>query len=100
VQHTKTGKTYQIAIKYNKWPQIAVKQTKFPNKEPTTSIAKPSKVDPNRNFWFENMPPGNPGPRSRAVHTNSKTLIFSSDFETFLSQLIVQKTSVQVFLFL
>jgi hypothetical protein len=28
---------------------------------PTSSIASPSKIYPNMDFWFENMPSGNPG---------------------------------------
>jgi hypothetical protein len=28
---------------------------------PTASIARPSKIYPNLNFWFENIPSGNPG---------------------------------------
>jgi hypothetical protein len=27
---------------------------------PTSSIARPSKIYPNPDFWFENMPSGNP----------------------------------------
>jgi hypothetical protein len=44
------GKTYQMAIKYTKWLENL----------PTSSIARPSKIYPNWNFWFENMPSGNP----------------------------------------
>jgi hypothetical protein len=28
---------------------------------PTSSIARPSKIYPNWDFWFENIPSGNPG---------------------------------------
>jgi hypothetical protein len=28
---------------------------------PTSSIARPSKNYPNLDFWFENIPSGNPG---------------------------------------
>jgi hypothetical protein len=28
---------------------------------PTSSIARPSKIYPNWDFWFENKPSGNPG---------------------------------------
>jgi hypothetical protein len=39
---------YQMATKYTKWPQ----------KRPTSTIARPSKIYPNC-FFFENMPSGN-----------------------------------------
>jgi hypothetical protein len=29
---------------------------------PTPSTARPSKIYPNWDFWFENIPSGNPGP--------------------------------------
>jgi hypothetical protein len=28
---------------------------------PTSSIVRPSKSYPNKDFWYENMPSGNPG---------------------------------------
>jgi hypothetical protein len=37
--------------------QMAIKHPK----RPTSSIARPSKIYPNWNFWFENAPSGNPG---------------------------------------
>jgi hypothetical protein len=43
---------YQFAVKYSKWPY---------NKS-TFSISRPSKKYPNWDFWFENIPPGNPAP--------------------------------------
>jgi hypothetical protein len=33
----------------------------LPNGHQTYFIARPSKIYPNRDFWFENMPSGNPG---------------------------------------
>jgi hypothetical protein len=51
VQYTKTGK---INHKIN---QMAIKYTKWPYKIPTDSIARPTKIYPNRDFLFENMPP-------------------------------------------
>jgi hypothetical protein len=30
-------------------------------KIPTYSIARPSKIYPNKDFWFENIPSGNTG---------------------------------------
>jgi hypothetical protein len=32
----------------------------MPHNKPTSSIARPFKIYPNRDFWFENMPSGNP----------------------------------------
>jgi hypothetical protein len=46
VKYTKTGKIYQITIKYTKWKQ---NRPKWPS-----SIARPSKTYPNWEFWFEN----------------------------------------------
>jgi hypothetical protein len=43
-------KLYQIAINHTKWPFNML----------TSFIARPSKLYPNRDFWFENMPSGNP----------------------------------------
>jgi hypothetical protein len=34
---------------------------KWPQNIPTSSIKRPYKIDPNWNFWFEDMPSGNPG---------------------------------------
>jgi hypothetical protein len=44
-------KIYQMTTKYTKWPQ----------NKPTLSITRPSKIYPNWDFWFENIPYGNPG---------------------------------------
>jgi hypothetical protein len=43
-------KIYQIAGKLPEWPQNI----------PTSSIARPSKINPNWDVWFKNLPPGNP----------------------------------------
>jgi hypothetical protein len=32
---------------------------------PTSTIARPSKIYPNLDFWFEKIPPGNPGKMER-----------------------------------
>jgi hypothetical protein len=45
----------------NKIYQKSVKWTKCPKNIPTSSIARPSKIYPNLDFWFENKPSGNPG---------------------------------------
>jgi hypothetical protein len=34
----------------------------------TSSIARPSKIYPNWDFWFENVPSGNPGRESLNVY--------------------------------
>jgi hypothetical protein len=36
------------------------KLTKRPQIIPTYSVARPSKIYPNLDFWFENKPSGNP----------------------------------------
>jgi hypothetical protein len=41
--------------------QMAEIQTKWSENIPTSSIASPSKIYSNKDFWFENMPSGNPG---------------------------------------
>jgi hypothetical protein len=46
----KVVKKYQMAVKYTKRPQNI----------PTSSIARPSKIYPDWDFWFENIPSGNP----------------------------------------
>jgi hypothetical protein len=59
-----SGKMYQMAAKYTKWPQnipISGKKTiGHIIHIPTSFIARPSQIYPNRDFWFENMPSGNP----------------------------------------
>jgi hypothetical protein len=44
------GATYQYGKKY----------TKRPHNIPTLSVAGPSKICPKCDFWFENIPSGNP----------------------------------------
>jgi hypothetical protein len=46
--------------KIYKIDQMAVKQTEWPLNKPTSSIARPSKIYPKWDIWFENMPSGNP----------------------------------------
>jgi hypothetical protein len=63
VQHTKTGKIYQIIIIYPEEPQNIPNGCKIDQMViniPTSSIARPSKIDSNWDFWFKNMPSGNP----------------------------------------
>jgi hypothetical protein len=69
----KLGKIYQITIliyqmatkytsymatKYIKWTEKG--QTAI-NYIPTSSIERPSKIYPKKDFWFENGPSGSPG---------------------------------------
>jgi hypothetical protein len=62
-QYTKTGKIYQIA---NKLPngheiyQMAVIYSKWPWNMSTVSIPRATKIYPKWDFWFENIPSGNP----------------------------------------
>jgi hypothetical protein len=59
VQHTKTGKLCQLTIKYTKLPQntyidqMAIKYTNIFH-------YKILQIYPNWDFWFENIPSGNP----------------------------------------
>jgi hypothetical protein len=61
VQHTKTGKTYQMTI--CKIYQMTIKYTKCTQNIPngrkihmyTIFIARPSKIYPNWDFWFDNI---------------------------------------------
>jgi hypothetical protein len=45
-------KIYPMAVIYSKWTWNI----------PTISISRPSKIYPNWNLWFENIPSGNPAP--------------------------------------
>jgi hypothetical protein len=45
---------------------MAVKYTKWTNNLLATFIAKHSKNYPNWDFWFENLPSGNPGQRKES----------------------------------
>jgi hypothetical protein len=53
------GKIYQITTNYTKWPKNRPNGHKIPI--PNFSIAIPSKIYPNWDFWFENKPSGNTG---------------------------------------
>jgi hypothetical protein len=69
-KYTKWPKKYKMAKKYTQWPknipighkiyQLAIKYTNWPYNTPTSSIAKPSKIYLNGDFWFETLPSGNP----------------------------------------
>jgi hypothetical protein len=59
----KRGKIYQITTKYIKLPQNIPNGHKIDFLSlniPTSSIARPSKIYPNCDFWSENKPSGNP----------------------------------------
>jgi hypothetical protein len=51
-------KIYQMVTKYTEWLYNRPKCRKI------SSLARPSKIYPNMDFWFENMPSGNPGLRN------------------------------------
>jgi hypothetical protein len=56
---------YQFTTKQNKWPkihQMVVKRANVQKIYVTSSIAKPSKIYTNCDFWSENIPSGNPAP--------------------------------------
>jgi hypothetical protein len=50
------GKKLPNNHKTTKWPQSIPNSRKIL----TSSTARPSKINPNRDFWFKNMPSGNP----------------------------------------
>jgi hypothetical protein len=56
-KYTKTGETIP---KGHKIYQITGKLTKWPLNILTSFIGRSSKIYPNRDFWFENIPSGNP----------------------------------------
>jgi hypothetical protein len=66
VQLTKTGKNIpndqRICQKEKKiYIPLCRKGDKMTIKIPTSSFAMLSKIYPNRDFWFENLPSGNTG---------------------------------------
>jgi hypothetical protein len=77
LQLTKTGKTYQITLKYTKTPYNIPdghKIDQMANNIPTSSITAHSKIYPNRYFWFENEPSGNPGADKKSAVTFRSSL--------------------------
>jgi cytidylate kinase len=59
VQNTKTGKIYRITTNYTKYPQSTTKDRKSVYKIIQPLSARPSKIYPNLDFWFENKPSAN-----------------------------------------
>jgi hypothetical protein len=62
-KHTKMGKKYQMTTNYTKRPYIipnGLKLFKMVIKYTNIFILRPSKIYPNRDFWFETKPSGNP----------------------------------------
>jgi hypothetical protein len=61
----KQVKIYTMTTKYTKWPKNIsngrkIDQIVIKYKNKRFSIARPSKIYPNLDFWFENKPSGNP----------------------------------------
>jgi hypothetical protein len=56
-KNTKTVKIHQITIKYTKWLQNIPSGRKIYQ---TFSIPRPSKIVPNLDLWYANLPSGNP----------------------------------------
>jgi hypothetical protein len=50
-----------MATKYTKSPQIRRNGSKIDQNLPTSFIARHFAICPNRDFWFETKPSGNPG---------------------------------------
>jgi hypothetical protein len=66
LQYTKTGKIYQITIKYSKWSQNIPNDHNIDQSAiniPTFTIARPSIIYQKRDFWLEKMTSGNPSHR-------------------------------------
>jgi hypothetical protein len=57
-KYTKSPLKYQMAVNV---PKMAVIYSKRPYNIPTYFIPRPSKIYRNLDFWFENIPSGNPG---------------------------------------
>jgi hypothetical protein len=57
--HIFLGTIYPNGGKYTKWTWNISNGRKID--QMVFSIARPSKIDPNWDFWFENKPSGNPG---------------------------------------
>jgi hypothetical protein len=70
----KQGKIYQVTTTLQNGQrifQMAVKYSKWPYNIPTFPILRPSKICPNLDFWFENIPFGNPGLKLRTVELSA-----------------------------
>jgi hypothetical protein len=50
-----------------------LKYTEWPKNIPTSSIARPYKIYPNWDFWFKNIPSGNPDANARKKLLSIKT---------------------------
>jgi hypothetical protein len=61
----KLPKIYLMAIKYTKCRKIDLTAIKIP----TSFIARLSKIYPNWDFWFENIPSGNPAYRRKSAQS-------------------------------
>jgi hypothetical protein len=94
----------QNGVKYTKLPlnyQMALKCTKWSKSIPAFSIPRPSKMYPNRDFWYENIPSGNPFRNRKEVFETTwgqyyKVALIEENrqnlkLKTFLSVRIVQK---------
>jgi hypothetical protein len=92
-----------MATKYTKWPQNMYTiwpqnmYTKWPQNIPNiqkvqqsiSSIASPSKIYPNYDFWFETMPSGNPGFNSAKPNFFLKAALWSSSLAILHSTFIL-----------
>jgi hypothetical protein len=68
VQHNTTGKIHQLIIKFTKRPQSNCKidQLAIPINT-NIFICTTLKIYPNQDFWFENMPSGNPAWQTQLI---------------------------------
>jgi hypothetical protein len=73
-----------MAIKYKY--QMAGKWTKWPKNIPISSIARSSKIYPNCDFWFENIPSGNPASMmygDHYLHSTDRNIFKKTSYCTF-----------------
>jgi hypothetical protein len=86
VQNTKMGKNIPKDHKFHQMDiniPFGRKRDKMAIKIPTSSIARPSKIYPKWDFWFENIPSGNTGLLKRVFSTFSVAVVNLKFVEAF-----------------
>jgi hypothetical protein len=58
----------------NKWPQNKPNGRKIDQMAIKSTITRPSKIDPKWDFWFENIPSGNPALEKKVFFYRRKKL--------------------------
>jgi hypothetical protein len=86
VQHTKTGKNIPNNPKYNKWSQNILNGRKIDQMSiKYTNIFHCMTVQnlPNWDFWFENLPAGNPA-------LNSDVLCYADEDNYYIKERVIK----------